>query len=242
MRADVAKLLVEASAIEMVSESGTAIEVWTISAEGPLVRASAPRLAVAEGMALGCRLVVDGMPHRVRVVVEEASVQSEKRAALQLLVTEVVADGGRRASERIEFTATAHLTASICDRIVPGDRLVGRVVDLSESGIGISMTDTRPRPRDLLRLEARFLEGLLSTDVRVMRTSAEGRGDIIVAGCAFVGLPADGARVVAALLERLGRPQRRDPTGVRDALLADAEPADTARRQLPIPRPLAQPG
>jgi hypothetical protein len=49
MRADVAKLLVEASAIEMVSESGTAIEVWTISAEGPLVRASAPRLAVAEG-------------------------------------------------------------------------------------------------------------------------------------------------------------------------------------------------
>jgi hypothetical protein len=82
MRADVAKLLVEASAIEMVSESGTAIEVWTISAEGPLVRASAPRLAVAEGMALGCRLVVDGMPHRVRVVVEEASVQSEKRAAL----------------------------------------------------------------------------------------------------------------------------------------------------------------
>jgi hypothetical protein len=85
-------------------------------------------------------------------------------------VAEVIADGGRRGSERIEVQVAAEMIALVCDRIVPADRLVGHAVDLSVTGIAISVSDTRIRAGDLMRLHARFLKGPITT---------------VVVGCAF---------------------------------------------------------
>jgi hypothetical protein len=220
-----ANLLVEASALDMVNQAGAEIEVWTISADGCRVRASAPRLAVAGDMQLTCRLVVDGLPHQITAIVEEAAYQSEKRAAIVLRVVDVAVDGGRRRNERIEFTATAHLTALVCDRIVPGDRMTAEVSDLSQGGVRLVTSDTRPRAGDLLRLHARFLEGAIETDIRVMRAMPSGRGETAIVGCEFVGLPAESARVITSLLERLGSAQFRVGTNMREALEPDQPPA-----------------
>jgi hypothetical protein len=234
-----ANLLVEASAVDMVNDAGAKIEVWTISSDGARVRASAPRLAVAEGMTLSGRVVSDGTPYVIRAVIEEAVYQSDRRAALVLRVTDAAADGGRRRSERVVFSGTAHVTALVCDRIVPGDRISARVSDLSTGGVGLLIADDRPRPGDRLRLYARFLEGVIETDVRVARTVSAGRGDGRAVGCEFVQLPVESARVVGALLERLGSAQVRPGTTIREDLAA-AQPPDPAGSPRPVlsPRPL----
>jgi hypothetical protein len=202
---EVATLLVGASAIDMVSESGKTIEIWTISSDGASIRASAPRLEVFQGMRLECRLLVGGLPHRVMVVVEDATVQSERRAALRLRVAEVTADGSRRGSERIEVHVAAEMIALVCDRIVPADRLVGHVVDLSVTGIAISVSDTRIRAGDLMRLHARFLEGPITTEVRVKRTFPTDT-NTVVAGCAFASPAPETQQTVQSVLARLRKP------------------------------------
>jgi transposase len=49
-------------AIEVSTDRGTSVEVWTISCDGVHVRASAPRLQVAEQMQLTARLSIDDLP------------------------------------------------------------------------------------------------------------------------------------------------------------------------------------
>ena len=63
--AEAAALLVEASAFDVDTDRGETIEIWTIASEGNTVTGSGPRLSVAGGMAISCRLSHDGQPiHR----------------------------------------------------------------------------------------------------------------------------------------------------------------------------------
>src|ERR671927_213390 len=106
--AEAAALLAAASVVDVETDRGESVELWTISSEGQSVAASAPRLSVASGM----------------------------------------------------------LRAAVCDRIPPGERLPVRIVDLSESGVGVLVEDIRPRPGDRMWLTARFIEGELGADLR----------------------------------------------------------------------------
>lgn len=55
--AGAASALVSSSVIEVETNRGDTIELWTIASDGDTVAASGPRLAVAEGMKMTCRLV-----------------------------------------------------------------------------------------------------------------------------------------------------------------------------------------
>ena len=52
-----AAALVASSVIEVETDRGDTIELWTIASDGEVVTASGPRLEVAAGMQMTCRLV-----------------------------------------------------------------------------------------------------------------------------------------------------------------------------------------
>ena len=80
-------------------------------ATAPLVTASGPRLAVAGGMTITCRLAHGGLPIQVEAVIEEAEYRSQARASLTLRVVDVVAHGYRRRTERLSVSSAASLRA-----------------------------------------------------------------------------------------------------------------------------------
>jgi hypothetical protein len=197
----VAQRLVEESAFDAVSERGTEIEVWTISSAGRSVRASAPRLEVAEGMSLVTRLVLDGIPHRVELTIAHAEVQSERRAALELLVTGATSDRYERRGERFEIRISASLTAIVCDRLVPGEVLPAQILDLSTSGFRARVAETGLRPGDRLRIYARLMEGTIDCEARVMRCEPLPGGGV-TAGCAFLQPTVETRTAIERSLER----------------------------------------
>jgi hypothetical protein len=199
---EVARLLVDASAIEVTTDRDTSVEVWTISASGATIRASAPRLEVAEQMQVSTRHPVQGVPHVVTLVIEKAEVQSETRAALMLRIVSVQPDGYQRQSERHTLAATATLTAVVCGRVVPGEQVAASVTDLSETGAGLKTTDARPRPPDLMHLYCRFLEGAIDCDIRIMRAANEPGGTYRL-GCVFTDPPPATIDLVRRVLLRL---------------------------------------
>jgi PilZ domain len=200
----VAQLLVDASAVEMVSENGALVEVWTISCEGAAVRASAPRLQIAQDMRLACRLVIAGVPHRVSVIITDAQVHSVKRAALLLDVVEATADGFTRASERVDLAAQATLTAQVCGRLVPGESVSAQIVDLSQTGCGATVADSRPRTGDRMRLYCRFIEGEIDCDARIKTAVSAANGQTRL-GFAFIAPSATVESVTTHVLARLNR-------------------------------------
>jgi PilZ domain len=197
-----AGLLVEASVIEVSTDRYTSVEVWTISYEGIHIRASAPRLQVAQDMELTARLSIDGLPHTVSLVIEQADVLSHARASLLLRVVSATPAGYQRQSERIGLAATATLTALICGRIVPNEQVPGQLTDLSESGVRFTTADARPRSDDRMHLYCRFLEGAIDCDVRIARASSYPTGMTIL-GCAFLDPSPETTSVIRGVLARL---------------------------------------
>src|SRR5450432_928272 len=104
---EAAAMLVEASAIDVETERGDTIELWTISNDGATVMGSAPRLMVAEGMQITCRMAHGGHPIEVRAVIDSAEYRSESRAAVVVQVLDVLAHGYRRRSERLSVSTAA---------------------------------------------------------------------------------------------------------------------------------------
>ena len=198
----VARLLVDASVIDVSTDRGTSLEVWTISCEGSYVRASAPRLQVAQDMQLTARLSIDALPHTVTLVIENADVQSQTRAALLLRVVSAIPAGYQRQRQRFDLAAPATLTSIVCDRIVPKEHVPGQVPDLSETGVRIQTPDTRPRSDDRMHLYCRFLEGAIDCDIRVMRATGLPSGSTIL-GCAFLEASRETRDVVHHVLARL---------------------------------------
>jgi len=199
---EAAAMLVEASAIDVETERGDTIEVWTISHEGATVTGSAPRLLVAAGMQITCRLAHDGHPIEVRAVIDAAEYRSESRAGVVIQVVDVLAHGYRRRSERLSVNAAASLRALVCERVVPDEVIPVTLTDLSEAGCSVTLTDSRPRSGDRMMLTARFLEGEMAVDVRIVRTHSP-RPDVYVAGCYFISASIEAQGVLEKVLSRL---------------------------------------
>jgi hypothetical protein len=240
-----ARALVDESAVSMTTDEGRTLEVWTISSDGAAVRASAPRLEVREGMALSCRLMLDGLPHRIAVTVEQAEIQSHARAALVLRVDDVTVDGERRRVRRVDVSVAATLTALVCDRLVPGETLGAVLDDLSEGGMAVTVPDLRPRAGDRIRVRMRVFEGVLDSEVRVMSARSGDQPLTQVLGCAFLHPSADTTAIVTRMLARFdaAKPASAPLPGVREALGMASEPAQAPQRdQRPSPAPFARPG
>jgi hypothetical protein len=235
--AEAAALLVEASAIDVDTDRGETIEIWTIASEGTVVTGSGPRLSVAGGMSISCRLSHGGRPIQVDAVIEEAEFRSQARASLVLRVVGVAPHGYRRRTERLAVSSAASLRAVICDRMVPGEVVPVTLTDLSDAGCAMSLTDSRLREGDRMMLTARFLEGELTADTRIVRVQEVGP-DVYTAGCYFIGAPAPAQAVLDRVLARLGGNARpaTDLSALRDdlgevagnTLKSAAQPADDA--------------
>jgi PilZ domain len=184
--------LVSESAIEMDTEHGT-LEVWTISCDGRYVEASAPRLRVAVGMVMRCRIELDGVPCAVAATVEHAEIRSPSRAAITLRIDEAAPDQFVRRSPRVEMAASATLVATVCDRVVPNEMVVVTINNLSDGGFRASLTDTRVRANDRMRIRCRFLEGEISCEVRVRWAAPTAQPGRIEIGCSFID-PLPGVR------------------------------------------------
>jgi PilZ domain len=204
---EAAALLAAASVVDVETDRGESVELWTISSEGQSVVASAPRLSVATGMRLECRLATPDAPLHVWAVIESAEYRSQSRAALTLRVLDVESEGYERRAPRMPLAASGLLRAAVCDRIPPGERIAARIVDLSESGVGVLVDDIRPRPGDRVWLSARFIEGELGADLRVAHIRPTGRRGETLVGCSFIE-PEAVASVVSRVVARLGGASR----------------------------------
>ncbi len=217
--AEAATLLVEASAIDVDTDRGDTIELWTISSDGPIVAASGPRLLVAGGMTVTCRLAHGGQPVQVEAVIEDAEYRSAARASLTLRVVNVTSHGYRRRTERLSISSAASLRAVICDRVVPDEVIPVTLTDLSDAGCAMTVTDARLREGDRMMLQARFLEGEVTADVRIVRINSPAP-DIYTVGCYFISAPAGSQVVLERVLARAAGNDRptADLGALRDSL------------------------
>lgn len=190
-------MMVAASAVDVQTDRGETIELWTISSDGAFVRASGPRLAVAAGMRIDCRLANEGAPLQIAAVIESAEYRSDARAALELRVESVATETRQRRAARVPLNVQASLRAEVCDRLPPGEAVPGVLADLSDSGVAVAITEDRVRAGDRMRLSARVVEGRIDCEVRVARIATTATGGL-VAGCSFID-----ASQVAPLLARV---------------------------------------
>ena len=234
--------LVSESAIEMDTEDG-ALEIWTISYDGPRVEASAPRLRVAVDMVLYCRIELDGVPCALAATVERAEIRSAARAAIILRIDEAAPDQLVRRSPRVDMASRATLVATVCDRLVPHEMLVVTIDNLSTGGFRASLIDTRVRANDRLRIHCRFLEGEIGCEVRVRLGCAHhpaepGRDRLLVhrppAGCSTH--PGAGGRAGQRRLGHRDRPCH--PARTRNGRGAGGA---TGAAAAPLPRPAGLP-
>jgi PilZ domain-containing protein len=230
--AEAAAMLVEASAVDVETDRGETIELWTISSDGPLLTGSGPRLNVAGGMTVTCRLAHGGQPVQVQAVIEEAEYRSQSRASLVLRVVEVSSHGYRRQVERLSVNSSASLRSVICDRIPPNEVLPVTLSDLSEAGCAVTLTDGRLREGDRVGLSARFLEGEVVADARIARLHSPAP-DVYVAGCYFIGMPAASQVVLERVLGRLSGNARpaSDMGALRATLAEEPEPAKPLKQE-----------
>ena len=216
---EAAALLVEASAIDVDTDRGETIELWTIASDGPLVTASGPRLAVAGGMTITCRLAQGGLPIQVEAVIEEAEYRSQARASLTLRVVDVVTHGYRRRTERLSMSSAGSVRALVCDRIVPNEVIPVTLTDLSDAGCALSFTDNRIREGDRMAITVRFIEGEVTADLRIVRIQSPSP-DVYTAGCYFISATAAAQGVLERVLARLAGNARpvTDVGALRDTL------------------------
>lgn len=225
--AGAATALVTTSVIEVETDRGETIELWTISSDGDTVAASGPRLQVATGMEVSCRLVSDRGVQTVSAVIEAAEYRSASRARMTLRIVDVAIEEYQRRAARLPMRAPATLRATVADRVVPGETIATTIVDLSETGVGLTTTDERLRAGDRFRFTSRFLEGAIVGEVRVAYVAQSSTPGVFLAGCFFLDR-APVAEVINRVLARLGGESRPAPEGMRDVLVP--APAGEGRR------------
>jgi hypothetical protein len=203
----VAEQLVAESVVQVGTDRGRVVEVWTIEADGVWVQASAPRLEVAEGMQLECRLVMDGETWRVAAIVDEAVVQSPTRARLEIRLVAAESDQLVRSGARVPVAVRATLVAMVCDRIVPDEAIIAAIDDVSDGGFKATVSDTRVRENDRLRLVGRLLDGTIDCDVRVKWTAPTRHTNERRIGCAFIDPSGESRQTIDRLLRRFSIPR-----------------------------------
>jgi PilZ domain len=150
----------------------------------------------------------------------------------------VASHGYRRRTERLSMSSAASLRAMVCDRVVPNEVVPVTLTDLSDAGCAMNFTDARLREGDRMSLSARFLEGEVTADVRIVRINSSSP-DVYTAGCYFISAPAAAQGVLERVLARLAGNSRpaADMGALRDTLAEGqaanslkpkAEPADEA--------------
>lgn len=197
-----AQQLVDESACELLTDGGESIEFWFISAAGATVAASAPRLEVRAGLQLTWRTQIEGCPIVTELVLDEATYRSERRAQVKLTLTGARSEPRHRRHARRGLAAKATLTAVSCGGIVDGDWIPATLTDISDSGVGVTTPDTRPRSGDRFRLDLHLLHARLETEVRVARVSKRPQGETYL-GCSLISSSADASEQLRAILRRL---------------------------------------
>jgi hypothetical protein len=162
-------------------------------------------------------------------VIEEAEYRSQARASLTLRVVDVTSHGYRRRTERLSMSSAASLRALVCDRVVPGEVIPVTLTDLSDAGCAMSLTDARLREGDRVSLNARFLEGEVTADVRIVRIHSPSP-DVYSAGCYFISATPAAQGVLERVLARLAGNARpaTDMGALRDTL-ADGSGANSLK-------------
>jgi PilZ domain len=201
-----AERLVNESATDLQTDSGQQIEFWFISATDTTVLASAPRLDVRAGLQLEWRTQLDRCPIIASLTLEEATYQSEHRARVRLRLTCARSEPKHRRHNRRALATPATLTAVICSAVVDGDWIPATLIDLSDSGIGLTTADTRPRPGDRFRLDVHLLQARLRADIRVARVSRHDHRRTYL-GCSLVATAADTTEQISRILRRLDEAQ-----------------------------------
>jgi PilZ domain-containing protein len=200
-----AERLVNESATDLQTDSGQRIEFWFISAIDTTVLASAPRLDVRAGLQFEWRTQLDRRPIIVTLALEEATYQSEHRARVRLRLTGTRSEPRRRRHNRRALATPATLTAVTCSAVVDGDWIPATLIDLSDSGIGLTTADTRPRPGDRFRLDVHLLQARLQADIRVARVGKHDHRRTYL-GCSVIAA-ADTTEQISRILQRLDEAQ-----------------------------------
>jgi hypothetical protein len=198
----VAERLVAESVIQVDTDRGRTLEVWTIETDGVWVQASAPRLEVAEGMQLECRVVMDGETWRVAAIVDDAVAHSPTRARLEIRLVAAEPDQLVRRGARVPVAVRATLIAMVCDRIVPDEAIVAAIDDVSDGGFKATVPDTRIRANDRLRLAGRLIDGVIDCEVRVKWSAASQLPTERRIGCAFINPSGASRQTIDRLLAR----------------------------------------
>jgi hypothetical protein len=223
---EAADAMVAASVLDLETETGELINVWTIARDDAFVRASAARLEVRTGMRLVCRLIIGDTPHLIVLVVAEAVGHSAMRATIRLEVVSARVDPLRRIFPRADLEVAVTLTARICQQVVPDEAISGMIHNVSEGGVGVVVTDLRPRDNDLYRLELRSFEGVVRQEIRVQSRRPGPRSGSQLLGCEFRFASANTLDVMRKLSGRLTHragevgPALRDELGTADAARA----------------------
>jgi len=223
--ARVATGLVAESAVEMTTEAGALVEVWTISGALATVRASAPDRSIKAGMLLTCRLVIDDRANRVTVRVAEAVAEPGKRTVVTLKVVgaeagEPVGAGEQAAVELIGSLSqlTGHAGES------------ATVVGLSGQGATLLVTGGRPVVDGRYRLRFRSFEGAVEQEVAISAAHPSRQPGSSLAVCTFVDATPETLATIAGILERHASVQYRSMDDIRGSLGMNEGSAPLNRR------------
>ena len=117
------------------------------------------------------------------------------------------------------MSTAASLRALVCDRLVPDEVIPVTLTDLSDAGCALSLTDTRVREGDRMSMTARFFEGEVTAEVRIVRIHSASP-DVYAAGCYFISATAAAQGVLERVLARLAGNARpaADVGALRDTL------------------------
>jgi hypothetical protein len=228
----VAEGLVAESAVEMATESGALVEIWTISRALATVRASAPEGRIRTGMLLTCRLVLDEHAHQVTVRAAEVVAEPGKRTAVALKVVGAVA-GEAVSSDR----QTAVEIPGGLSTLTGSSGTPATVVGLSQDGATVLVTGGRPVVDGRYHLRFRSFEGAVLQEVAIGGVHASPRPGSSLAVCTFADPSPETRATIALILERHGSVQYRPADDTRASLGLSGNAAPLNQRMRGVTRP-----
>jgi hypothetical protein len=195
--------MLAASPTTVSDESGRALEIDPVSAEGTRLVARVDRLRTGDAGTLTARVHGDDLrPWSLGLEIEQTEYHSVELATVTLRARSLRLDDRHRKADRTSLGGHARLIAVHCKDVVDGDVVEGSIVDVSDNGVAF-LTQRLLRPGDRLEFTGRFFATVVAAEVRVARVS-ESNGQL-QAGCTFIAIEPEERRKL------------RDITAVRPA-------------------------